>query len=189
MKSSALLKTDRLLLRRIEPTDAEILWAVWKDQELIQYTYHRYTPELADSVDRVRQILAWYGNRPESQGPFLIFTSAGEFAGICGLDFKSQELQEYDVYYLITADHQGNGYATEAAQALVDLGFRELGAERIMAEVVDVNLGSIRVLEHLGMQREGCMRRKFYRGTNFHDLLIYAILRPEWEAGLPHRSL
>jgi ribosomal-protein-alanine N-acetyltransferase len=180
MSTTQQLRTKRLHLRRIVSTDAALLWTIWRDQELIQYTYHRYTPELVDSEERVRQILTWYGSRPESQGPFLAFTTEGDFVGICGLDSKSAELQEYDVYYLIVREQQGKGYATEVTRALIDLGFEELAAERIMAEVVDVNEASSQVLTKVGMLLEGRMRRKFYRGKAFHDLLIYAILRSDW---------
>lgn len=181
MPTTQQLQSDRLFMRRIEASDAALLWTVWRDQELIQFTYHRYTPELVDSEDRVRQILTWYGSRPESQGPFLAFDAAGEFVGLAGLDFKSADLQEYDLYYLVCRDQQGKGYATEIAQALVQLGFEQLGAERIMAEVVDVNESSIAVLEKVGMQHEGRMRRKFYRSGAFHDLLVYGMLRSDWE--------
>lgn len=180
MATTQQIQTERLVLRRIESSDAALLWTIWRDQELIQYTYHRYTPELVDSEDRVRQILTWYGSRPESQGPFLAFDAAGDFVGLAGLDFKSADLQEYDLYYLIDRHQQGKGYATEIASALVTLGFEQLGAERIMAEVVDVNEPSIAVLEKVGMQSEGRMRRKFYRCGAFHDLLVYAMLRSDW---------
>ena len=183
MSTTQQLQTDRLNMRRIEANDAALLWTIWRDQELIQFTYHRYTPELMDSEDRVRQILTWYGSRPESQGPFLAFDAAGEFVGLAGLDFKSADLQEYDLYYLICREQQRKGYATEIARALLQLGFEQLGAERIMAEVVDVNEPSITVLEKVGMQREGRMRRKFYRRGAFHDLLVYAMLRQDWEKG------
>ena len=180
MTTTQHLQTKRLVLRRIESSDAALLWTIWRDQELIQYTYHRYTSELVDSEDRVRQILTWYGSRPESQGPFLAFNQEGDFVGLSGLDFKSADLQEYDVYYLISREQQGKGYATEIVHALLQLGFEQMAAERIMAEVVDVNQASIRVLEKSGMLFEGRMRRKFYRGQAYHDLLVYAMLREDW---------
>ncbi|MFZ4057739.1 MAG: GNAT family N-acetyltransferase [Ferruginibacter sp.] len=176
------ISTDRLELRKLQIDDFPNLFTLWNNKELLKFTYHVFTPTLEDSKERVRQIINWYSSMNYSLGPFLIYAE-DVFVGFCGLDFKSAALKEYELYYIISPNHQQKGYASEAAKALVDVGFSYLNAERIAAEAVVDNASSCRILEKLGMQLEGKMRRKFHREEgDFHDLLVYAILRNEWEA-------
>ena len=82
--------------------------------------------------------------------------------------------------YWLGADAWGSGYATEAATALVDFGFREMGLARIYAQVLAGNDASCRVLEKLGMLSEGIRRRHIRKGKTLHDVVLYGILRDEW---------
>jgi ribosomal-protein-alanine N-acetyltransferase len=85
-----------------------------------------------------------------------------------------------DVGYAYNRLYWGKGYATEAAQAVLQFGFDTLKLHRVGAKVLPHNIGSIRVLEKLGFQREGILRQvHLLRGTH-EDLLCYSILAPEW---------
>ncbi len=74
----------------------------------------------------------------------------------------------------------GNKFGTEVAKFLIKELFKNHNAERIYAEVVTDNIASWRILQGIGMQREGCLRRKFYNGKNYLNIFIYSILRNEW---------
>jgi RimJ/RimL family protein N-acetyltransferase len=77
----------------------------------------------------------------------------------------------------------GLGLATEAARAAMDYAFRELGVYKVWARADPRNLPSLRVLDKLGMQREGLLRgHLIYRGERV-DRVYYGILRQEWVAG------
>jgi [ribosomal protein S5]-alanine N-acetyltransferase len=82
--------------------------------------------------------------------------------------------------YWLAASAWGRGFATEAAQALVDFGFRECGLARIYAQVLAGNHASMRVLEKLGMVNEGVKRQHVRKGRKLHDVVIYGLLRDEW---------
>ncbi|HET9589619.1 MAG TPA: GNAT family protein, partial [Anaerolineales bacterium] len=73
------------------------------------------------------------------------------------------------------------GYATEAAHAIVDFGFSQLGLHRVWSWCVADNLGSAHVLEKLGMRLEGRLRENEYYKDRWWDTLMYAILADEWE--------
>lgn len=77
----------------------------------------------------------------------------------------------------------GRGYGTEAARALVDVGFRELGPHRISADCDPTNAASCRVREKLGMRREGPRREYACFDGAWADSLIDAVLEREWPAG------
>ena len=72
------------------------------------------------------------------------------------------------------------GYATEAAQALMGHGFRELDLGRIYAQCFSRNPASARVLQKAGMVREGCLRKHFNKWGEFVDIEIYGLLREEY---------
>ena len=102
--------------------------------------------------------------------------------GDCGIRVNDPDLGEANIGYEFHPDQWGNGYATEAATAIVRFGFAELGLHRIWAECVADNTGSAHVLEKLGMRREANFHEhQRYRGR-WWDTLIYAILDHEWRA-------
>jgi RimJ/RimL family protein N-acetyltransferase len=75
----------------------------------------------------------------------------------------------------------GQGLATEAAQALLDWSFLNLNLNKIFATCDIRNTGSWRVMEKLGMSREGLLRSQFKWQGEFKDEYYYGILRKEWE--------
>jgi len=87
-------------------------------------------------------------------------------------------------------DHWDQGYGQEAMRLLLAFGFQELNLYRVQLTVFSYNPRAIRVYEKLGFQREGVFRQALHRDGQRHDMLLYGLLRPEWEAlplaaGLP----
>jgi RimJ/RimL family protein N-acetyltransferase len=95
---------------------------------------------------------------------------------------ESAEHREASIGYSLGQAHWGRGYATELALGLLSIGFEMLGMHRIWAIVEPENAASARVLEKLGMQREGRLRDHRYAKGRWRDSLLYAILAPEWAA-------
>ena len=77
-------------------------------------------------------------------------------------------------------DHRRKGYATQAARLLIDQLFNAQRCHRIQAHCLADNLASQRVIEGLGMTREGILRGFAYRGGCYNDVCLYSILRPDW---------
>jgi len=73
------------------------------------------------------------------------------------------------------------GYATEISRALVDIAFTALGLHRIAAQCAPENKGSIRVMQKLGMAREGLSREHYRAGGKYWSTVIYAVLEREQE--------
>ncbi len=85
-----------------------------------------------------------------------------------------------EIGYWIARDAWGQGLATEAARAIVGHGFTALGLARIVGHCMAHNPASARVLEKLGMQREGLLREHVKRDGRAVDVLAYGLLRREW---------
>lgn len=82
--------------------------------------------------------------------------------------------------YWIGVPYWNRGYASEAGRAVLRFGFETLDLRRIYAAHFARNPASGRVLQKLGMQREGVWRQHLRRGERFEDAVVYGILRHEW---------
>jgi RimJ/RimL family protein N-acetyltransferase len=78
-------------------------------------------------------------------------------------------------------EHRGHGCGTEAMSLALDFAFRELNLHRVQLTVFGYNDRAIRLYERLGFQREGVYREFLERDGQRYDMLLYGLLRREWE--------
>lgn len=174
------LITERLILRDFTAADWPAVMA-YQNEPL----YLRYNAWTHRSPEDVQEFVGWFIAH-QAQNPRFKFQLAvtlketGKLIGNCGVRKESADAQVASIGYEFAPDHWGRGYATEAARAVVDYGFRVLELHRIWAECVADNTGSAHVLEKLGMRLEGRLRHsKAFKGRWWDDL-IYGILDSEW---------
>jgi RimJ/RimL family protein N-acetyltransferase len=111
---------------------------------------------------------------------FAICTQpGGELCGGAGLDI-SETHQRAELGYWIGVPLWRRGYATEAARAVVEFGFANLGLHRIHAHYFAENKASGRVLEKIGMRPEGRLRNHFQKWNRFIDVENCGILSEEF---------
>ena len=108
----------------------------------------------------------------------------GELCGGAGLAI-SQEHQRAELGYWIAVPYWGMGYATEAARAVVEYGFANLRLHKIHAHVFAENAASSRVLEKIGMRREGRLRGHFQKWNQFIDVENFGIMAEEFRSAEP----
>jgi RimJ/RimL family protein N-acetyltransferase len=175
-----LLTTEHLLLRELRPDDARAVAIRAGDRRVAKYLIAVPTPYPASLALRwIAGRVAWW---PQGRGLTLAITRRSEpdeLLGSVSLRRFSRD-RRAELGYWLGADAWGNGYATEAATALVDFGFREMGLLRIYAQVLAGNVASCRVLEKLGMVSEGIRRQHIRKGKTLHDVMLYGMLRDEW---------
>jgi RimJ/RimL family protein N-acetyltransferase len=144
-----ILETNRLLLRTFTKEDAQLLYDLNHDPEVI-----RYTGDPIKNLDHAQQVLeqvilpqyALYNH-----GRWAVHVKPElEFIGWCGLKTRP-ELNEIDLGYRFIQAAWGKGYATEAAFVCIKYGFEKLRLPRIVGRAMPGNIGSIRVLEKCGM--------------------------------------
>jgi RimJ/RimL family protein N-acetyltransferase len=174
------LTTQRLILREWTMEDFHEAHAYATDPEVVRYmSFGPNTEEdsrafLSATLERAR-------STPRTDyGLAVTRREDGAFVGGVGLYLRNPTKAELGYVYKRAA--WGNGYATEAARALVDFGFRALGLHRIYALCVPANTASARVMEKLGMRYEGCLRGNLFARGEFMDSLSYAVLAPVWRA-------
>ena len=174
------IETERLILREFQDGDWPAVLAYWNDPR-----YQRYNPDLPDREGFVRDLVAMFV-ASQTEGPrrkwqlAIVNKLDDRLIGNCGIRVNNLELGEANIGYELDPRDWGNGYATEAATAIVRFGFEELDLHRIWAECVADNSGSARVLQKLGMRREAHFREHQYFKDRWWDTLIYAVLAHEW---------
>lgn len=102
-----------------------------------------------------------------------------EFIGLMGLNLGSPKFRIAEVWYKLHSDYWGQGYATEALKRILEYGFTELKLHRIEAGCAVDNKGSIRVLEKVGMTREGRKRKVLPLKNGWSDNFHFAILETD----------
>jgi RimJ/RimL family protein N-acetyltransferase len=180
------LETERLTLRRFTPDDVDLVTALDADPEVMRYiSGGRATPREEIRDDYLPAWLAYY-ERGERYGFWAaIEKSTGTFIGWFHLRPQPQDPRdEPELGYRLNAAAWGQGYATEGSRALIRKAFEELGARRVYATTMAVNVPSWRVMENAGMRRIREFHQEWpYRieGEEQGDV-EYAISRDEWEA-------
>jgi RimJ/RimL family protein N-acetyltransferase len=110
----------------------------------------------------------------------IVLKAAERLIGGCRIEIRSAAHGSGDVGYVLDRQHWGHGYMTEATRALVGFGFGRLALHRIWAACDVDNHASARVLEKLGMRREGHLRQSRRQQGEWRDSYLYAILEPDW---------
>jgi RimJ/RimL family protein N-acetyltransferase len=170
------LRTARLLLRRPRPEDADAYYAIARDPE---YAYFGSRGDLdREATERaIARIVAM----PWERRPEFAVLLEGRIVGRVMLDVDRVN-RIAALGYGIGRPWWGQGIATEAARAVLDYAFDALRVAKVWARADPRNLGSVRVLEKLGMQREGLLRgHLWFRGERV-DRVYYGLLREEWAA-------
>lgn len=177
-----LLTTERLVLREFEEDDWRPVLSYQMDPLYLRYNPWTLRTEM-DVKSFIQGFIVWQRERPRRRFQ-LAFTlkASGQLIGNGGIRIKNAYAREADIGYELDNRYWGQGYATEAAQALVDFGFKELRLHRIWAQCIAENGASAHVLEKLGMRLEGHFRENEWMKNRWWDTLQYAILEHEWNA-------
>jgi RimJ/RimL family protein N-acetyltransferase len=174
------LTTARLTLRELRLDDARAVATRAGDRRVARYLIAVPTPYPLTLATRwIHARIAWWH---QGRGVTLAITrreAPDELLGTVSLRRFVRD-RRAELGYWLGADAWGMGFATEAAGALIDFGFAELGLSRIYAHVLEGNAASCHVLDKLGMINEGIRRQHVRKGKKLLDVVLYGMLRDEW---------
>jgi RimJ/RimL family protein N-acetyltransferase/GNAT superfamily N-acetyltransferase len=174
------LQTERLILRDFQKEDWQVVHEYGSDPEVVKYM--PFGPNTEEETKAfIQKTLAKQKEQPRLSFNFaLVNKQDNKLIGACEIRIKSVENKEGEIGYILNHRYWNQGYMTEAAHAVMAFGFEKFGLHRIIATCDPANSGSYRVMEKLGMQREGCLREaKLFKGV-WRDFLLYSILEKEW---------
>lgn len=165
------LKTNRLLIRPFDEKDADALHGYVSNPSVMTYL-----PEDVFDLETTHGFIAEQSRKPE------------KYAVTCGEKLVGHIVfhpyfgdHTYEIGWVFHPDHQGKGYASEAASAVLEHGFGALALHRIIATCQPENIASWRVMEKIGMRREGHFKKCIPAGDDWWDEYYYSILQEEWK--------
>jgi [ribosomal protein S5]-alanine N-acetyltransferase len=176
------VRTARLLLRECTPDDGAALRAFDTDPAIWAYRGGQL-PSEEQSARRFARKLSAASEVPRTRYPLLVFlVQPQQLIGTATLRISHLHNQEGEVAGALLPSYWGQGLATEAGWALLTFGFHQLKLHRLWADCNPENIGSWRVMEKLGMRREGHLRACERVGEEWRDKYLYALLADEWRS-------
>ncbi|KUJ68043.1 acetyltransferase [Streptomyces albus subsp. albus] len=185
------LATDRLRLRLFTADDVDDMYAYQGLASVARYLYRppRTRERCSEVIDRIATATAW----AQDGDDLTLAVCRQDQPGVIGevvITLTSAHARQVEIGWVFHPEHQGRGYAGEAALALARAAFDRLGAHRLYARLDAENTGSVRVCERLGMRKEAHLVENDLDGTRWGSEYIYAALaheigrpRPAREAG------
>jgi RimJ/RimL family protein N-acetyltransferase len=182
---SVFLRTERLVLRRFDRADVDLLVELDSDPEVMHYVTGGAPTSRADIVDDFLPAFLAYYERYENFGFWAALDRAtGEFLGWFHLRPGPDDPEgQVELGYRLRRSAWGRGYATEGSRALIDKAFGELGVRRVRAETMAVHEASRAVMRKAGLRYVRTFHQPWpYRiPGDEHGDVEYALTREEWE--------
>jgi len=173
-----LLNTERLLIRKFTPDDWFDLHEYLSQAAVVRFEPYEIYTEDASKREAI--------TRSESDSFWAVcLKDGGKLIG--NIYLAKQEFDTWELGYVFNERYQGNGFATEAAFAMVDFVFKQKNAYRVIAMCNPLNHHSWKLLERLGFRREGHLRRNIWFKKDsvgnpiWADTYEYGVLASEWQ--------
>ncbi|HET9720267.1 MAG TPA: GNAT family N-acetyltransferase [Solirubrobacteraceae bacterium] len=166
-------------MRPFASEDADALFALHSNAFVLRYWD---APPWSERERAGRFIAACRQMAEQGSGARLAVDrlSDGAFIGWCGLTRWNPDYRSASLGYCFTDGAWGQGYATEAALALLQWAFEALDLNRVQAQTDTRNLASARVLEKLNFIREGTLREDCVVNGEVSDSWLYGLIRRQW---------
>ena len=175
------LETNRLLLSHVSMEDLEAIHELHSLPETDEFN----TLGIPESIDETRSIVTkWIKNCSEKNEDYILkieLLQTNKFIGLIALNLGKPKFRNAEVWYKLHPDFWNQGYATESLNKILAFGFDQLSLHRIEAGCAVGNIGSIRVLEKVGMTREGRKREVLPLKNGWSDNFHYAILSSDFK--------
>lgn len=174
MPGTVFLSGDRVDLRTIEEEDLDFL------------ARHRNDPAVrrgfgwAEPYNEPRMEDFFEEHVADEEGVNLLACRDGEPVGETFLIHVEEGHGRCEIGYWIAPSHRREGYATGAAELLVEYAFAERRFHKVIARALAWNEGSKRVLESVGFEREGRLAEEFYVDGEYVDADLYGVTAAEW---------
>ena len=168
---------DLIVLRAVEKEDLEVIRNIANDSEIENMVVGWGIP-----ISKTQQE-EWYDNIKKNNNKI---TYAIEYNGdiigvsmITNIDWKNRNA-EIGIKLINNTDYRGKGIATDVVKMMLNYSFKELGFNRIGANILQYNIPSQKLFQKCGFVLEGTKRKCIYKNNKFNDLYMYGILKEEF---------
>lgn len=178
--SNITLRSDRIKLRLISSSDLESIHILHSLPETDEFN----TLGIPNNIEETKLVIEpWIADTEIEEIKNYTFAiernEDKEFRGLFGLNMGSKKYSRGEIWYKIHSDYWRKGFATEAVNLILDFGFETLKLHRIQAGCAVGNIGSIKVLEKVGMTQEGRGRKILPLKNGWSDNFEYSILETD----------
>ena len=160
------LETERLLIRKFELKDLQAVYEYTSDAKVM-----KYIPEGVFKEEAVKEFIQQ--NMGEEAEKFAVILKGENL--LIGHIF-------YEIGWVFNPKFYNKGYASESAKAMLEKEFEKMKLHRIIATCQPQNTPSYRVMEKIGMRREGYFKKCIPSGDEWWDEYYYALLEEEWKS-------
>jgi RimJ/RimL family protein N-acetyltransferase len=177
------IESERLLLRPFRDSDLDDLYAIRSLPEVVRYLYGEARTRseveemLAERIERIR-----LSDDGDSLALAVERRADARVIGELTLWLRSAEHRQGEIGFVFHPGAQGQGYAREAASAVLGIAFGELGLHRVFGRTDGRNDASARLMRRLGMRQEAHFRENEIFKGDWGDELVFAVLAREWSA-------
>ncbi|MFJ7730296.1 GNAT family N-acetyltransferase [Lysinibacillus sp. NPDC097231] len=167
------ITTNRLVIRKFDIHDWQAVYNYTSNK-----TVMKYIPEGVFNEEEAKKFVM--ENSEDTPKYFPVVLQAGNI--VIGHIVFHQYFGDhtYEIGWVLNPNYYNNGYASEAARAVLDYGFKVMKLHRIIATCQPENIPSYRVMEKIGMRREGYFKKCIPHGEEWWDEYYYAVLDEEW---------
>ena len=182
-KGTALLETDRLILRRFVIEDAGAMYHNWASEDAV--TKFLTWPTHSDAEVTRAVLSSWIADyqKPDFYNWAIELKKTGEVIGNISVVQVKEKIRCAELGYCMGTRWWGSGIMPEAGKAVVKYLFEEVGCNRIAAVHDKNNPKSGRVMQKIGMTYEGTLRKAGFNNQGAVDEVWYSILREEYQNG------
>lgn len=181
-KGTKRIETERLILRRFTPENAEAAFRNWtSDEKVTKYLTWQTHRDLAASREIVSAWVKSYENDDFYQWAIEL-KALGEPIGSISVVGKDERVNAVELGYCIGSRWWNRGITSEALAAIIPFFFEEVGVNRIAARHDPENPNSGRVMRRCGLRYEGTLRQAAVNNRGVVDVCVYGLLREEWRA-------
>lgn len=180
LKTFPVLQTKRFTLRAITEDDADAIFAIMRDPQVMHY----YGLPMRSREEAVRRVNSFCTAFQEQNSVYWAITEkiSGDFIGSGGFWRILKPHFRAELSYELEPAWWNRGVVTEAARVILQFGFATMGLHSVEAGIHPDNVGSRRVLEKLGFMQEGYFREKYFDTARsaFIDAAVFSLLRTDW---------
>jgi len=173
------LETERLILKKIEPSNANDMYAYASLNQVTRYLL--WTPHL--NIEETKGYIE-YLQKQYRKGNYsdwgLTCKADGVFIGTCGFSDMDFTNNKGELGYVLSPSYQGKGYMKEAVNAVLKLAFGELGLKRVELRIMEENTASMRFAVSMGFKFEGATRKSLFLRGEYKTLYHYSLLLEEY---------
>ncbi|PCC42811.1 GNAT family N-acetyltransferase [Brevibacterium aurantiacum] len=177
------LSTNRLNLRAYRESDAEALLPIYSREDVARFLLcEPWTAEVART--EVSKRIPRTGLGTEARALALVIETADGLEGIEGsvligdiaIWFDGESSEKAEIGWVLNPAAGGHGFASEAATAMLNIGFDHYGLNRVVAQMDARNTASAKLATRIGMQQEAHLRRDWWSKGEWTDTLIFGML-------------